>query len=61
MKANHYIGICFDHHVTAENHSPRVLELTADEEVDGTIIFHLVELDIEESNFINKRLDEAEV
>lgn len=61
MKANHYTGICFDYHVTAENHGPRVLELTADEEVDSTIIFHAVELDAEESDFINKRLEEAEV
>lgn len=61
MKANHYMGICFDYHVTAENHSPRVLELTADEEVNSTTIFHVAELDVEESDFINKRLDEAEI
>lgn len=61
MKANHYVGICFDHHVTPENHSPRVLEFTADEEVDGTIVFHGVELDADESDFINKLLDEADV
>lgn len=60
MKADHYHGICFDHHVTAENHSPRVLELTADEEVDGTVTFHAVELGAEKSDFINKQIDDAE-
>lgn len=60
MKANHYLGICFDHHVTAENRSPRVLELTADEEVDGTVIFHAVELGPEQRDFINDQLNGLE-
>lgn len=60
MEANHYLGICFDHHVTAENHSPRLLELTADEEVDGTVIFHAVELGAEQRDFINDQLNELE-
>lgn len=56
MKVNHYVGFLFDHHVTAENHSPMVLELTADDEVDGTIVFHVAELDGTRGNLINKAL-----
>lgn len=50
----YYIGICFEHHVTAEDISPRVLELTADEEVDGTIVFHAAEANTEMRDHINK-------
>lgn len=56
MKAHHYFGFMFDHHVTAENDSPMVLELTADDEVDGTIVFHVVELAAQQRDFINKAL-----
>ncbi|KAI3398696.1 hypothetical protein diail_8735 [Diaporthe ilicicola] len=60
LRTNHYVGIFFDHRITTENASPRVLELTADDEVDGTIVFRAVELDAEESDFVNKVCNEAE-
>lgn len=56
MKTNHYVGFLFDHQVTAENHSPMVLELTADDEVNGTIVFHVAELAGQQRDFINKAL-----
>lgn len=49
----YYIGICFDHHVTEEDRSPRVLELTADEEVGGTIVFHASEASADMRDHIN--------
>lgn len=60
MKANHYVGSFHDHHVTAENPSPRVLELTAAGEVNSTIVFRAVELDTEGSDFVNRLCNEAE-
>lgn len=61
MKASHYVGSFFDHNViTAENPSPRVLELAADGEVNGTIVFRAVELDTEGSDFVNRLCNEAE-
>lgn len=56
IKATHYVGVFFEHRVTAENPSPRVIELTADDEVDGTIVFHTVELGEDKSNFANQLL-----
>lgn len=52
-RANHYIGICFDHHVTEQVPNPRVVELTADEEIDGNIVFHAVEADTARRDTIN--------
>lgn len=54
---HYYIGICFDHHVAAENINPRVLELVADEQlVGGTVIFRAKELDAAERDDINKKV-----
>ncbi|KUI64445.1 hypothetical protein VM1G_11245 [Cytospora mali] len=52
----YYIGICFEQHVTAEDISPRVLELTAVEEVDGTIVFHAAEANAEMRDHVNKEV-----
>lgn len=50
-----YIGICFDYHVAADNANLRVLELMADEELDGGAIdFSATELDAAEGNDLNK-------
>lgn len=54
IKAYHYIGIGFDHHVKAQDLSPRVLELTAEEEVDGTVVFQAAEVDAARGNQINE-------
>jgi hypothetical protein len=53
-EANHYVGICFDHHITEEVPNPRVIELTADEEVDGNVVFSAVEVDTERRDGINR-------
>lgn len=52
----YYIGICFEHNVTAADDvvGPKVLELTADEEVDGTVVFHAAEASVEMRDHINK-------
>lgn len=59
-KADHYLGIYFDHQITGENTSPRVLELTADDKANDTIVFHAVELDTEGSDLVNGLLNDAE-
>lgn len=53
LMSNHYIGFCFDHQVEAENSNPRVIELTAEEEVDGVVVFKACEDDIERMQAIN--------
>lgn len=59
-KADHYVGIAFDHQIRAENRNPRVLELTADEKANDIIVFHAVELDAEGRDLFNMMLNEAE-
>lgn len=54
-----YIGICFDYRVTVEHSNPRVPELMANEERDGTIVFLTAEVDVERSTHINKCVNEA--
>lgn len=51
-----YTGVCFNHNVAAGDLSPRVLELTADEKVDGTVVFHAAELDANRKDFINEHV-----
>lgn len=58
-KADHYVGVSFDHQITAENTSPRVLELTADDKANDTIVFHAVELDTEGRAFFNGMVNQA--
>lgn len=60
-RAHHYIGVCFDHHVTEEVPDPRVLELTADEEVDGDVVFHAVEVDTAGKDHINGCVNDAKL
>lgn len=56
-----YIGICFDHHVAADNANPKVLELVADEELDGgAVILRAKELDAAERDDINMKVNREE-
>lgn len=61
MRAHHYMGICFDHHVTEQVPNPRVVELTADEETDGNIVFHAVEVDTARRDTINTSIINAQL
>lgn len=58
-RAHHYIGVCFDHHVTTEVSNPRVLELTAENEVDGVLVFHAEEVDTARRDQINSCISDA--
>lgn len=60
-RAHHYIGICFDHHVTEKVPDPRVLELTADEEIAGDIVFDAVEVDTARRDSINACVSNAQL
>lgn len=52
-----YAGIIFDHLVTEdEDLNLRVLGLTADEEVDGVVVFRAKELGAETREFVNKTM-----
>lgn len=53
MIAHSYMGICFDHRVPKDDPNPRVVELTADEEVDGNVVFNAVEVDTARKDTIN--------
>lgn len=53
IKTIHYVGFCFDHQIQAENSNPRVIELTADEEVNGIVTFHASDVDIGRRQIIN--------
>lgn len=59
-RAHHYMGICFDHHVTNDIPNPRVLELTADEEIDGNVVFHAVEVDTARRDTVNTCISNAQ-
>lgn len=59
--AHHYMGVCFDHHVTEEVPNPKVVELTADEEVDGKVVFHAVEVDTARRDTINSAIRNAQL
>lgn len=58
-KRDHYVGIYFDHKVTGKNPSPRVLELTADDTANDSIVFDAVELGTEGRDFFNRILNQA--
>ncbi|KAH8747453.1 hypothetical protein F5883DRAFT_583861 [Diaporthe sp. PMI_573] len=60
IRAHHYVGVCFDHHVTKEVPDPRVLELTADEEIDGNVVFNAVEVDTARRDSINTCVSNAQ-
>lgn len=59
-RAHHYMGVCFDHDITKEVTNPRVLELTADEEADGDVIFHAEEVDAARRDHINSCISNAQ-
>lgn len=55
----HFIAFCFDHQIQAGNSNPRIIELTAEEEVDGFVVFHARDLDIERRQGINDFVNDA--
>ncbi|KAI3395252.1 hypothetical protein diail_1605 [Diaporthe ilicicola] len=60
-RPHHYLGVCFDHHVTKEVPNPRVLELTADEEIGGDIVFNAVEVDTARRDTVNTSISNAQL
>ena len=61
IRAHHYMGICFNHHITKDVPNPRVLELTADEEIDGNIVFYAVEVNTARRDSINTCVSNAQL
>lgn len=61
VEVGRYTGIVFDHLVAeGEGHDPRVLGLTADEEVGGVVVFRAKELGAERREFMNKAMYDLE-
>lgn len=60
MIAHSYMGICFDHRVPKDDPNPRVVELTADEEIDGNVVFNAVEVDTARKDTINSCIVNAQ-
>lgn len=58
-RVHHYLGVCFDHQVTKEVANPRVLELTAENEVDGVLVFYAEEVDTARRDQINSCISDA--
>lgn len=59
LKTIHFIGFCFDHQIQVEDSNPRIIELTAEEEVDGIVIFHARDVDVERRQSINHIVNET--
>lgn len=59
LRTSHFIAFCFDHQIQAENSNPRVIELTAEEEVGGFVIFHACDVDRERRQGINGFVNDA--
>lgn len=59
LRTSHFIAFCFDYQIQAENSNPRVIELTAEEEVDGIVVFYACAVDIERRQGINDFANDA--
>lgn len=59
LRTIHFIGFCFDHQIQVENSDPRVIELTAEEEVDGIVVFYACEVDLKRRQGINDFVNDA--